>query len=287
MSRSEETLIQNNIQISEASQAIIMQITKPLNQRKPCHYNREFLDQYQPNETFYLSKSDRKNLYDIGFLPAMDENTYRKFRIDLSWNSSRLEGNTYSRLETENLLNQNIEALGKSPFETQMMINHKNAIDFLLSNIEAIQLNVYTIRSLHALLSNNLLSNSEASGNLRKASVIIGATPYKPPAVPQLIEDCFEMILSKAQKIKDPFEQAFFYMVHLPYLQPFIDLNKRTSRLGLNIPFLKNSLTPLSFINMPEDLYIHAILGIYELSRIELMRDLFIWNYLESVKHWS
>jgi hypothetical protein len=85
--------------------------------------------------------------------------------------------------------------------------------------------------------------------------------------------------LDTAAKISDPFEQAFFVTIHLPYLQPFEDVNKRVARLAANIPFIHHSLCPLSFVDVPEDLYINGLLGVYELNRIELMRDVFVWTY--------
>lgn len=93
--------------------------------------------------------------------------------------------------------------------------------------------------------------------------------------MPQLIEECFEQILDTASAITDPFEQSFFVLVQLPYLQPFDDVNKRVSRLAANIPLLKENLSPLSFIDVPREIYTEALLGVYELNRIELLRDVF------------
>ena len=95
--------------------------------------------------------------------------------------------------------------------------------------------------------------------------------------VPQLVAECFDQILASAAAIADPFEQAFFAMVQLPCLQPFDDVNKRVSRLAANIPLIKENLSPLSFEDVPRDLYTEAVLGVYELRRVELLRDVFIW----------
>ncbi|MFA0520617.1 Fic family protein, partial [Vibrio sp. 10N.222.55.E8] len=91
-----------------------------------------------------------------------------------------------------------------------------------------------------------------------------------------------ESILNKANQILDPFEQSFFIMVHLPYLQPFADINKRTSRLAANIPLLKANVCPLTFLDVPEKAYSKAVLGIYEMNRIDLLRDLYLWAYERS-----
>jgi Fic family protein len=104
--------------------------------------------------------------------------------------------------------------------------------------------------------------------------------------VPQVIEECFSLILTKAGSIGDPFERAFFLMVHLPYLQPFEDVNKRVSRLAANIPLIRADLCPLSFIDVPERAYIAGTLGVYEMTRMELLRDVFVWAYERSCQRY-
>ena len=104
--------------------------------------------------------------------------------------------------------------------------------------------------------------------------------------MPQVLEDCFRLLLKKAAGIPDPFEQAFFVMVQLPYLQPFEDVNKRVSRLGANIPLIRNNLCPLSFIDVPEQAYVDGTLGVYEFNQIDLLRDVFIWAYERSCQRY-
>ncbi|WP_199227567.1 hypothetical protein [Limnohabitans sp. T6-5] len=94
-------------------------------------------------------------------------------------------------------------------------------------------------------------------------------------------------MLDTAAAIRDPFEQAFFVMVHLPYLQPFVIVNKRVSRLAANIPLIKRNLCPLSFVDVPQSLYISALLGVYERHRTELLRDVFVWAYKRSCARYS
>ena len=103
----------------------------------------------------------------------------------------------------------------------------------------------------------------------------IEGSVFHPLEVPQLIEECFDEILAKASLIGDPFEQALFALVQIPYLQPFDDVNKRVSRVAANIPLIRANLAPLSFEEVPRELYTEAILGVYELKRTELLRDLF------------
>ena len=105
---------------------------------------------------------------------------------------------------------------------------------------------------------------------------------FTPLSVPQQIEEFVGLILTKADAIPDPFEQAFFVMVQIPYLQPFADVNKRVSRLGANLPLLKANLSPHSFVDVPGKAYVEGLLGVYELNRIELLRDVFLWAYERS-----
>jgi hypothetical protein len=163
-----------------------------------------------------------------------------------------------------------------------MILNHKDAIEFLVDSAGEIGFNRYTITNLHALLSNNLLPDPGAPGRLRTFAVGIAKSVYTPLAIPQQIEEYFDLFLAKAEAIQDPFEQAFFVMVQLPYLQPFDDVNKRVSRLAANIPLAKRNLAPLSFVDVPQDLYIQGLLGIYELQRIDLLKDVFLWAYRRS-----
>ncbi|HET6631032.1 MAG TPA: Fic family protein [Woeseiaceae bacterium] len=207
--------------------------------------------------------------------------------IDLSWNSSRLEGNRYSLLETQRLLELGESAEGKDAREAQMILNHKAAIELLVDEASEIGFNRYTILNLHALLSDNLLADPEASGRLRQRPVGISGTVYQPLEVAQLIEECLQQILDTAESIDDPFEQAFFVMVQLPYLQPFEDVNKRVSRLAANIPLIRLNLCPLSFVDVPERAYVDGILGVYELNRVELLRDVFLWAYERSSQRYS
>jgi len=266
-------------------------LRRPLANRDPIGYNRNFLDSYRPDSSAYLSEKERKHLAGIGRIHAtpLPGSTYarqllNRLLIDLSWNSSRLEGNTYSLLDTKRLIEFGEEAEGKEQIEAQMILNHKDAIEFLLSGAEGIGFNRYTILNLHAMLANNLLSDPEAAGRLRHIAVAIEGSTFHPLEVPQLIEECFDTVLRHAASINDPFEQAFFFMVQLPYLQPFDDVNKRVSRIAANIPLIRENQLPLSFTDVPRDLYTDAVLGIYEQNDITLLKDVFIWAYERSAK---
>lgn len=283
-----------SLPLSDEARAIDIAVRQPVQHRTPVGYRRSFLDSYRPNTTFYLPAALRAELQALGQVAAHNEpaGTYarsiaNRLLIDLSWNSSRLEGNTYSLLETERLLSAGDAAEGKGALEAQMILNHKAAIEFLMDCTPDIGFNRYTLLNLHALLSDNLLPDPTASGRLRTVAVGIGQAVFLPLEGPQLIAECFAQVLDTAAAIQDPLEQAFFAMVHLPYLQPFEDVNKRVSRLAANIPLIQHNLCPLSFVDVPPAAYISAMLGVYELNRIELLRDVFAWAYKRSCARYS
>lgn len=282
------------IRYSPEAEVIRAHVALPISSRKPVGYDRAFLDRYRPNESFYLTTEIRTYLASLGAVPdvKLPPGTYvrqvlNRLLIDLSWNSSRLEGNTYSLLETERLLESGENAEGRDAREAQMILNHKAAIELLVEAGSDIGFNRYTICNLHALLSENLLSDPQACGQVRSKGVGITGTVFHPLHGPQVIDECFEQVLHTANAVEDVFEQAFFVMVHLPYLQPFEDVNKRVSRLAANIPLIRANFCPLSFVDVPEQDYTHGILGVYELMRVELLRDVFVWAYERSCARYS
>jgi len=240
-----------NVPLSLHGKEVQNYVQQPIDRRPAAGYNPDLLHNYQPNRDAYLNPFERSRLMELGQTARQKEpaGTYarhilERLLIDLSWNSSRLEGNTYSLLDTQILLSQGQQANDKSAAEAQMILNHKEAIEFLVDFAPETGFNRYTITNLHALLSNNLLRDPAASGRLRTFPVGITNSAYLPLSLPQQIEEYFELFLEKAEQIKDPFEQSFFAMVHLPYLQPFDDVNKRVSRLAANIPLNKWNLAP-------------------------------------------
>jgi len=280
--------------LSKSALDIQKYVSQPLIARKVVGYSRNFLDSYRPNKSAYLSEEERARLHEIGAVPmvAQPAGTYARkildrLLIDLSWNSSRLEGNTYSLLDTRRLIDFGKEAQGKDSVEAQMILNHKDAIEFLVDNADEIGFNRFTIRNLHGLLANNLLPDPQAAGRLRSMEVAITQSAFQPLSVPQLIEECFDQILNTAAAIKDPFEQSFFVMVHLPYIQAFDDVNKRVSRLAANIPLIKANLVPLTFTDVPRSLYTQAMFGVYEMNKIELLRDIYLWAYKRSAERYA
>ena len=278
---------------SPGGEEIKAYVRQPPQQRQRVSYKIEFLERYHPNASAYLPASLRDQLHSMGRsttgqVPAgtFARDIMNRLLIDLSWASSKLEGNTYSRLDTERLIEFGQAAEGKDALETQMILNHKSAIEYLVHDIEHAGVKPETIIALHAFLSDGLLPDPLTCGRIRNHAVEISGSVYSPMAFPQKLEELFGIVVRMAAEVRDPFEQAFFLMVHLPYLQPFMDVNKRVSRLAANIPLIQQNLCPLSFIDVPQQAYVDAVLGVYELNRIELLRDVFVWAYERSCQQY-
>lgn len=270
------------------SQKSIAYVRQPIFRRDPVTYNKNWLDNYQPNQTNYLSKKTSETLFKEGQRYTNQDpagtyarKIYNRLLIDLSYNSSRLEGNTYSLLETKKLVLEGINNQNKLDEEKIMILNHKEAIRHLVDNADQLKIDPTEIRTLHYLLSDGLVPVN-CSGKLRDHGVRIGASTYVPIENPMELKKQLERICNKASKIKDPYEKSFFLLVHLAYLQAFTDVNKRTSRLSANIPLIKNNLVPLSFNDIDKEDYISAMLSIYELNDPSPLMDLYCFSYFRT-----
>jgi len=288
-------LLPEGLALSPEGREVWAYVCQPLTKRVPVGYQREWLDDYVPQCHFYLPEPVRRQLHAMGNTSHAQApaGTYSRaildrLLIDLSWASSHLEGNTYSRLDTRELILRGIAAEGKARTETQMILNHKVAIELLVdaSSQPGPALSRYLLMNLHASLAENLLPNSADEGRVRQHAVHISHSVFHPLDTPAVLGELLDVIIITANAIEDPFEQAFFMMVHIPYLQPFADINKRTSRLAANIPLFRANLCPLTFVHVPATVYARAILGVYEMGRVELLRDLLVWAYERSTQEY-
>lgn len=290
----EESVSFKGMELSPESKILLDYVSQDMAERMPVGYDQEFLRYYEPNRTFYLSLDQRERLRAIGRAEAVERpagtyarNILDRLLIDLSWNSSRLEGNTYSLLETKRLIELGETATGKDASEAQMILNHKAAIEYIVESVQDDRITSHTIYSVHALLSQNLLGDPGASGRVRTIRVGVGGTTYVPLENPQVLQECFDLFVEKVGSIVDPFEQSLFSIVHLSYLQAFEDVNKRTARLIANIPLIRENLKPLSFTEVNKAAYISALLGVYERNDISLIRDLYLWAYNRSSRAYT
>lgn len=273
---------------SSKSLRAIAQIKRPVYEREPVAYNDQWFDSYKPNINSYFSDKVRAELKSAGQRanerdPAgtYAHQIFNRLLIDLSYNSSRLEGCTYSLLDTERLLLHGNAPDGKLDEEKVMILNHKEAIRYLVDNASRLKVSSETIFTLHYLLSDGLVE-PECSGKVRNHSVRVSGSTYIPFEDPNRLKIQMNRIAEKAAVINDPFEQSFFLLVHISYLQAFADVNKRTARLSANIPLIAKNFVPLSFNDVDLIDYRSSIIAIYELQDIHPLADLYIYSYMRT-----
>ncbi len=270
------------------SAKVLEKVRRPIYARKPSTYNDDWLDAYRPNDHYYIPLSTQTQLYQAGKRCRQEDpagtyahQIYNRLLIDLSYNSSRLEGNTYSLLDTERLVIEGESAEGKLDEEKIMILNHKEAIRHLVDTAQSLEVTKHAIHTLHYLLSDGLVEPKYA-GKVRDHGVRIGGSTYIPYEDQKILEARLEMVIQKAAQIKNPFEQSFFLLVHITYLQAFTDVNKRTARLSANIPLIKSNLVPLSFNDVEREDYTSAVIAIYEHQDTRPLLDLYQFSYLRT-----
>lgn len=271
-----------------ASNHVLDQVKAPYALRKPKSYNASLLKNYRPNIDAYIDSTVVKQLTEAGIRSSNHKpagtyarQIYNRLLIDLSYNSSRLEGNTYSLLETKQLLLEGIDAPDKLNEEKTMILNHMDAIRFLIEKSDERQINETTILTLHYLLSDGLVSPQYA-GKVRDYGVRIGGSTYIPLENPEQLYQKLKEICHKANQIANPYEKSIFLLAHIAYLQAFVDVNKRTARLSANIPLINSNLVPLSFDGVKQDDYTTAMLAVYELNDLRPLVDLYLYSYLRT-----
>jgi len=267
------------------SQALIKRIEAPLYTRPPATYREDWLQTYVPNERAYLTRTQREELAALGKRDPIYgragtyiKKIYDRLLIDFSFNSARLEGNTYTLADTERLLMQGAAAPGKPNAERIMILNHKEAIAYLIRHLDTLQPDENTIRTLHYLLADSLVAPG-AAGQIRDESIRVGGTTYAPLDGRERLTRLLLLLLDKARAIADPFEQSFFLLVHISYLQAFVDVNKRTARLASIIPLIRSDYVPQSFVEMDQDAYLKATIAVYEFNEVGPLADVYAWSY--------
>ena len=193
--------------------------------------------------------------------------------IDLSWKSSQIEGNTYTLLETVNLLKDKIEATGKKREEAIMLLNHKSALKAIVdSPAYFMNLSLARMEDVHSVLIEEL----GVDRNLRHVRVGISGTKYRPLEVESQIREAIEDTCALVNGKEDPYEKALLTLLLIAYIQPFVDGNKRTSRLMSNSLLIARGLCPLSFRTVEADDYRAALLLFYEQNNISAFKKMFL-----------
>ena len=254
-------------------------------------FNFQLICDILPNVTLFTTEErERLNVAHRVFLNNMStlsDIEYRKemerLGVDLSWKSSQIEGNTYSLLETERLLKEKETAQGKTKEEAVMLLNHKDALDFILDCPDYLkELSVRRIEDIHSILTKELAVGS----GIRKRRVGITGTNYRPLDNEFQIREALEETCRLINGKEDIFEKALLALVLLSYIQPFTDGNKRTARISSNAILMAWGYCPLSFRTVDSIDYKKAMLMFYEQNNIAAFKQIFIEQYEFAVKNY-
>lgn len=276
------------------------ELIQPINIEK--YYEKE-IDERQINENFNLTiindvlsnynsftDSELDKLAELqkeykSNISELTENEYKKelerLAIDLSWKSSQIEGNTYSLLETERLLKEKETAAGKTKEEAIMLLNHKDALDFIIENDDYLNpLTVSKIEDIHSILTKELA----VERNIRKRRVGISGTNYKPLDNEFQILEALRNTCDVINGKESVFEKALLALVLISYIQPFMDGNKRTARIVSNAILMNYDYCPISFRTVDSIDYKKAMLLFYEQNNISNFKEIFINQFEFAVR---
>ncbi|KKR24039.1 MAG: hypothetical protein UT54_C0033G0007 [Candidatus Daviesbacteria bacterium GW2011_GWB1_39_5] len=208
-----------------------------------------------------------------------------RFIIELSWKSSKIEGNTYTLLDTERLIREGIPAKGHTENETTMILNHKKAFSFILNNIENLEKSGVTVAFLEKV-HEIIVEKLGVSRGIRDGLVGIIGTKYKPLDNKYQVKEALESLCKLVNKMENVYSSALTLLVGLSYIQPFEDGNKRTARLLCNAILLSKKCAPLSYRSIDEDTYKKSILVFYEENSMIPMKEIFMEQYLFSTQNY-
>lgn len=231
----------------------------------------ELFTQEEMQKLENLQKQYQENIKGLSKLQYQKE--LERLAIDLSWKSSQIEGNTYSLLETERLLKEKETAAGKSKDEATMLLNHKEALDFILENPNYLDpIEIRSIEDIHSILIKDL----GVDRNLRNRRVGISGTNYKPLDNSYQIREALQNMCDLVNSKNNTFEKSLLLLVLLSYIQAFNDGNKRTARIVSNACLIHNRHCPISFRTIDSVQYKKAMLLFYEQNNISVFKNIFI-----------
>lgn len=207
-----------------------------------------------------------------------------RFVIEFSWKSSKIEGNTYSLLDTEQLIKGSVEAAGHSREESVMILNHKTAFDYIWQHSQSYrQLSRTSIEEIHQLLTQNL----GIGRGLRQSPVGIVGTAYVPPANQAEISSHLDQVIKLVNNCQEPAIKSLVALVGISYLQPFADGNKRTARLTSNALLVAHGYPPLSYRTVDENAFKGALILFYEQGAADYIGEMFLQQFEFSAKNYN
>ena len=283
--------------INQGSDAYLRwDLSRAPHHRRGVPYNPRLLGDYTPNSTFLLTDQQLRVLEQAGKVEGIAEakekdklyeRVLASLMIDLTHASSNLENVNISWLDTKTLIEFGERPEGLSEQQLRIVLNHKTAISFLKDQGPRLAFVKRDLLDIHSLLIKGLLANESAVGALRSVVVRFDDSKYLPPDNPHQLKEVFEEFCEKANAITHPYEQAFFAMLFISYIQPFQDGNKRTSRIAMNIPLVRNALAPFSFSDIRGRDYTFGLLAFYERGKHSFLADAFTTAYQKSAARYG
>lgn len=264
--------------------------------RAPVPYNPKLLGEYRPNTSFLLTDDQLLALEKAGAVDGVTaarekgklyERVLASLLIDLTHASSNLENVPISWLDTKTLIEFGERPGGLTEQQMRIVLNHKAAISFLKEHGVQLAFTKRDLLDIHSLIIDGLIADPSAVGALRSVVVRFDDSKYMPPDNPHQLNEIFDEFCEKAAAITNPYEQVFFSMVFISYIQPFQDGNKRTSRIAMNIPLVKNALAPFSFADIRGKDYTLGLLAFYERGRHRFLADTFTVAYQKSAARYG
>ena len=263
-------------------------------------YSHDFLRSYTPNEDHYLSPKQLQHIenkgrtnYSFNLRDESVQLAIRRFMTDIAFNSSRLEGIRSNYPDTIAFLEDGIQSDTMSPHDAVILRNHYNTIKMIVDGTSSppqpndVGFSEYDIRVIHSQISDGLLKDRKMQGRIRSAPVQITYSRYAPLNNYDVICETFAEMLKKARAIENPFEQSVFISIHLPYLQPFIDCNKRTARVAASIPLLRAGAIPFSWSDTQAETYNEAMVAVYEFNETRPFAEIFTEAYARSCERFE
>ena len=257
-------------------------------------YNQDLLASYFPNESFLVAEDIRQQLLVLGKQrPALTEEgsharqIFPRFVIEFAFHTCRLDGDTTTENDIKDLLQ--LGTIGKhvSHRETLEILNHREAVNFMVHHCQDLALNSLTIRNMHHLLSQELLNHQGSEGKVRTGELLSPPEKFTPVNDALVLKKLLEQVAHKARKIKHPIEQSFFLLAQLSYLQPFEHFNNSTARLCCNLPLMKENICPVHFADISENDYNSALAVLFQTANPEPLLEVYCWAMKSSSQTFS
>jgi len=248
-------------------------------------FDKPYVGLFSDDETAVLETATKTYIANAN---RADVNTHNKellrYIIEFSWKTSQIEGNTYDLISTERLLRYGEKSKTNTEFESQMILNQKEALEFILGDLKTWrEPNVRQLEHLHSIVGKNL----DISKNLRKGLVGITGSTYRPLDNEYQIREALEQLFAWIKATDNVYEKSLLGVLGISYIQPFVDGNKRTSRLFSNALLLSGGFAPLSYRSVDDRQYIEGMLVFYEQNSIQAFKKLFIEQYVFAAENYN